>query len=65
MHKRTRAYFHPFSTSAVVIGESQAPCPDSFNPWEAASVTQCTGTWLGPKASMDVMTDKEICTVIV
>jgi len=46
-------------------GERQVSCPDRFYSLEAASVTQCTGAWLGPKAGMDVMTDKEICTVIV
>jgi len=46
-------------------GEWRASCPDRFTSWEAASVTQSTGAWLGPKAGIDALADKEICTVIV
>jgi hypothetical protein len=42
-------------TLALDEGEWSGSHPSHFTPWETAAGTHCTGGWVGPRASLDVI----------
>jgi hypothetical protein len=52
-----------FLTSALVGGEWSASRPGHFNPRGNISGTQWIGSWVGPRAGLDDVDEREILTL--
>jgi hypothetical protein len=51
---------HSLITLALDGGEWSSLCPSHFYPREIATTTSCTGSWVGPKDSLDILGKRKI-----